>query len=189
MRQTDWDVSARMQGTLMALGGFGLGIVLAGAFAHMPGNSTEWAAWVQAIGAIVAVFSGAFLIRYQGKLQRIQKRQSAIAILGLAIESVEAYGEVPDDYEEAFLYYITLNLHRIEYAYDQMRQFPLSEIDSVTAMVHFSRAVDIMREFIGKHGNHPQNAPMHIVKEVVAASYKGDIHKLKQARELMAAAT
>jgi hypothetical protein len=39
----------------IAIGGFVLGLTMAAVFTHWPGGSSEWAAWVQAIGALLAL--------------------------------------------------------------------------------------------------------------------------------------
>jgi hypothetical protein len=50
------DISEKsIRETLLILGAFSLGIILAAAFAHMPGTAADWASWVQAIGSIVAI--------------------------------------------------------------------------------------------------------------------------------------
>jgi hypothetical protein len=151
-------------------------------------SNGDWAAWVQALGTIVAVFSSVGLIHYQAKFQRKQKQRYAAAAIDLAINAVEAFGNVPEDFEGAFNYYVCLNTERIEYAYDQLRSFPLHDIDSQEAMIQISRAVDVMREVLRKRrGDLPNGAP-HVVKEVIAASLRGDITNLKDTKEKLAIA-
>lgn len=63
--------------TAVGLGGFALGLTIACLITHLPGSSSEWASWVQAVGSIFAI-AGAFLVaRYQAQHQMTQLLRSS----------------------------------------------------------------------------------------------------------------
>ncbi|WP_241301083.1 hypothetical protein [Burkholderia cenocepacia] len=63
--------------TAMGVGGFVLGLTFACFIGRLPGNSGEWASWVQAVGSILAIL-GAFLVaHYQGQTQIAQVRENS----------------------------------------------------------------------------------------------------------------
>ncbi|MEQ5838239.1 hypothetical protein N0A02_02145 [Paraburkholderia acidicola] len=62
---------------MIALAGFALGLVLAAALTHMPGESTAWAAWIQAFGSIAAIIGSFAVVRYQLKQERARAREEA----------------------------------------------------------------------------------------------------------------
>ncbi|WP_155627423.1 hypothetical protein [Burkholderia cepacia] len=49
----------------LAVGGFALGVVLVCAVTHMPGGSSDWAAWVQAVGSVIAILAAIWISRDQ----------------------------------------------------------------------------------------------------------------------------
>ncbi|MFM0375173.1 hypothetical protein [Paraburkholderia aspalathi] len=107
-------------GGLMAVGGFALGAVLAAAFVHLPGSSSDWASWIQAFGSIGAILGAAFVVWYQTRDARSQAEQAAaveqrqkaeglFAICELAEEQANAagaafQGEVVNELELALSY-------------------------------------------------------------------------------------
>ncbi|MCW3503190.1 hypothetical protein [Burkholderia cenocepacia] len=174
---------AYLRGILLFFVGLACGAIVGWFIRFPPTDSASAAGWAQAVGTIGAILAGLGLIHYQARFQRQQKRRYAASTIDLAIEALTALGEIPEDYEGAFNYYISLNTRRVEYAYEQMTSVPIADMDSAEAMVHMSRAVDTVRDVLAKRGGGLPNGPANVVKEVVAGVFKGDILKLKQARQ------
>lgn len=174
---------AYLRGLLLFIVGLACVAIVGWFLRFPPTDSASAAGWAQAVGTIGAILAGLGLIHYQARFQRQQKRRFAAATIDLAIEAMTAMGEIPEDFDGAFNYYMCLNTRRIEYAFDQMKSFPVSDIDSIGAMVQMSRAVDIVRDVLAKREAGTPDGPAHVVKEVVTSSFKGDIHKLTQARQ------
>ncbi|MDF3115835.1 hypothetical protein KPA94_20635 [Burkholderia semiarida] len=64
-------------GTAIGIAGFVLGLTFACFLGRLPGNSSEWASWVQAVGSILAIL-GAFLVaHYQGQQQLAHVRENS----------------------------------------------------------------------------------------------------------------
>jgi len=65
--------------TAIGIAGLALGLAMACILVRVPGNSAEWASWVQAVGSILAIV-GAFLVaRYQARKQ-VEHLQTSAAV-------------------------------------------------------------------------------------------------------------
>ncbi|SIO50724.1 hypothetical protein SAMN05444172_2600 [Burkholderia sp. GAS332] len=60
--------------TLMTIGGFVLGAILAAAFTHIPGSPSDWASWTQAIVTVLAIIGAIWTAFYQ--VQQERKREA-----------------------------------------------------------------------------------------------------------------
>ncbi|WP_175698538.1 hypothetical protein [Burkholderia ambifaria] len=174
---------AYLRGILLFVVGLACGAIVGWFIRFPPADSASAAGWAQAVGTVGAILAGLGLIHYQARFQRQQKKRFAAATIDLAIEALTALGEIPEDYEGAFNYYICLNTRRVEYAFQQMTSFPINEMDSTEAMVQMSRAVDTVRDVLAKREAGLPDGPANVVKEVVTGAFKGDILKLTQARQ------
>ncbi|WP_343654520.1 hypothetical protein [Paraburkholderia caribensis] len=66
----------------IAIGGFALGLTMAAVLTHWPGGSPEWAAWVQAVGALLALGVAVGVATWQVRISadrdvRIEQQQAA----------------------------------------------------------------------------------------------------------------
>jgi hypothetical protein len=59
--ESEIEYQRRLREKLIAVGGFILGGALAAPFTHVPGSSSDWAAWAQALGTVGAI-AGAYWI-------------------------------------------------------------------------------------------------------------------------------
>lgn len=116
----DSDFPGGGSGGLMAVTGFALGVVLAAAFVHLPGSSSDWASWIQAFGSIGAILGAAYVVWYQtrdardqaDKAKTLEERKTAeglFAVCELADEQARAaaaafQGEVVNELELALSY-------------------------------------------------------------------------------------
>ncbi|MGZ2748345.1 hypothetical protein [Burkholderia stagnalis] len=72
--------------TAVGLSGLILGVSIAGLLSHLPGNSTEWAAWAQAIGTVAVVVGAVWVAYYQVEHARRSAEERERAL------DVRAYG-------------------------------------------------------------------------------------------------
>lgn len=80
--------SKQYRETAIAIGGFALGIVLAAAFTHIPGSPADWAAWVQAIGSLVAIGIAIYVPYAQRRNSEREKRFDHARRLRIATQAV-----------------------------------------------------------------------------------------------------
>ncbi|CAE6899560.1 hypothetical protein [Paraburkholderia domus] len=153
-------------------------------------NAQTVAAWVQAVGSIVAIFSGALLLRYQANLQRRNRLKAVQAIIEMAVRSVTRRLEGPDEFHDMFEHFVTLNREEIVFAYKALCNVPLHEIDSSKAVVHIGAAIESLRRILNMLESdritHASSETEHIM---VAGAFDADVRSLRHTVKEFAALT
>lgn len=108
------------------------------------------AAWVQAVGSIIAIFSGALLLHYQAKIQRQNRIRGVCAIVEMAVSAVTRLEHVPEKFEEAFDFFVTANAEEVLFAYNALCNIPLHEMESAEGVQQISAAIESVRRILAK---------------------------------------
>ncbi|RSK77892.1 hypothetical protein EJ774_21295 [Pandoraea apista] len=164
-------------------GGVAVGVLVAAFWRFPPRSSGDWAAWVQAVGSLAALFAGVVLLHYQAGVQLRHRRSCAAAAIGVGISALEAVIHAPEGYEEAFDHFLTDFSARMRYALDIVKAFPTSEIDSAEAIVQLSFAVEIMERVVERCPKSSQIPADQIHR------FKTDLSRLENAKARVLAGT
>ncbi|WP_028223220.1 hypothetical protein [Paraburkholderia oxyphila] len=150
-------------------GAFLLGVVGTAFGRWTPSSSSDWAAWVQAFGTIIAIGASAWLLHYQAGLQRRTRLRAIHAVVELALQSVSQALEVPEGFEQ-FSLFASLDLQKVRFAFDSLCKIPLHEVDSADAVRRVSAAIEAMRKIAGMLGSDDIVGAFHRAERTVIAS-------------------
>lgn len=76
-KKSDW-TARQVSDAWLVGGGFLLGLVLACAFTHMPGSSSDWAAWFQAFGATIGIAIAIWVPMNQRRYESHREAETAL---------------------------------------------------------------------------------------------------------------
>ncbi|MFL9863769.1 hypothetical protein PQR67_06250 [Paraburkholderia fungorum] len=141
------------------------------------------AAWVQAVGAIIAILAGALLLHYQSTLQRRNRIKGLAAIVDLGIRAVTRRLSVPDD-EIAFDFFVTLNAKEIRFAYDTLCKIPLHEIESVDAVKQVAVMIEMTRRVLLRLEAGESSGALNPHEKTLAdTTFKEEVTAMRDARK------
>ena len=142
------------------------------------------AAWVQAIGAILAIGAGILLLHYQATLQRRNRLRAVCALVEMAVTVVTRRLEVPEEFGDAFDFFVMLNTEEIRFAYNSLCAIPLHEIDSASAVLQVGAAIEIMRRILAQLESDRIMAMSHPTERaVVGTAFTEDVDHLMKASQ------
>jgi hypothetical protein len=108
------------------------------------------AAWVQAVGSIIAILSGIVLLHYQASIQRRNRMRGVHAIVKMSVGAVTRQQQAPEGFDEEFDFFVTMNAEEVRFAYDALCDIPLHEIESEEAVHHIGTAIESVRRILAK---------------------------------------
>lgn len=102
------------------------------------------------------------------------------AIVDMSIELVTRRITMPEDFGEAFDFFISLNAEEIRFAYGALCDIPLHEIDSAHGVRQVGIAIESMRRILAKLESERVRDMSHMTQyAVVANAFKEDVERLK----------
>lgn len=128
----------------IAAGLFLGGVFVAGIFSHPPGDSQDWAAWVQAVGSILAIVVAILVVRHQSisdrrleqarrDLDRIHRFESVRAVMAMVYTITTT---IKTEIEEAEFEELALNSLKFLEGIDQaLKAFPVIDIPNTEQTV------------------------------------------------------
>ncbi|WP_175867544.1 hypothetical protein [Burkholderia contaminans] len=171
-----------LKGSAIFAGALLLGVAATAFGRWTPNSSSDWAAWVQAFGTIAAIGASAWLLHYQAGLQRRSRLRAIHAIAELAFRSVTRDREAPGEYDEAFVFFVTLDAQRARFAFEALSKIPLHEIDSADAVLHVGAATEAMRRIVAKlEADEIVGAHHRAEQRVIEEAFADDVKMLREA--------
>lgn len=150
-------------------------------------DASAWAAWVQAIGSMLALGAGLLYIRYQAGMSHRAQRNAVIGLLDVAILSFKGREFAHMTTEQKYGHYETMNMNPVIYARDKLFDIQPSELRSPATVMALADAIESLSQLIALQRTETQNPQVNEARMSITTDFvDGNLTVVTESRDKIA---